>query len=813
MSRYADPSVCPDCRAPLPPNPTACPACELDLTGPLVPGLFRTLQRADELVAEIRRAAVPAEAATETVSESALSQPTGTPATAVRRSGGLRAASVPKILLSLGALCLLAAAVIFLAVAWSWLGIGGRTAVLVGLTLAAGGLGSWLSGRGLRVAGEAMTTVALGLVVLDVVGAEQAGWFGDLDAAATACLVGGALLAASLGLISLRATLQVPQVVAALGLWVLAAGVAGLTVHDQRAATAAVLAFAGLVALGRFASLRTLAVVAAVGGGTWWAALAAQAVEDAATHATLRALWLEGHGWGLLTASILLLLPAIASAHLHVVRASLAASALGLTVTLGIFATDDGPTRLTLAALALLVVWAAAAHLARGHWAVVPRVPLAVVTVPVLATGLTLATEGVDRVLVLGEPFTRSAGVRLPTADSVAHPGLLVPAVLGVLLTLALLPPRPLRLPWPLFAVSLGLVAGAGTLTLLAVPLWTITASLGLIGLGLVADAVRRADGWSGGESVAGLAVALAAVIAARSSDWLTAAATFVLVLAAATLLATDRVAAGEVLTGRRLGGAVLPAALAGLVWSVAEIADVETSLRAAPILVVLGLLALARPRVELETVAALAALVSATSAGAAAADPETWLAVHLTLAGALVSASALVHRSRRLLGWVGGFLLAAATWVRLADLGVEAPEAYTLPSAVALTLVGLWRLRDEPASSTSFALTPGLALATVPSLLWVLAGDPITLRAALLGAGCLGLVLAGATLRWNAPLLIGSVVGAVLVLRELAPYLAQTPQWILIGLAGTVLTVVGVTWERRVNDLQRTGAYLARLR
>src|SRR3954451_3241949 len=50
---------------------------------------------------------------------------------------GIQTASVPKILLGLGATCLLVAAGIFLAVAWSWLDVGGRTAVLVGLTVAA----------------------------------------------------------------------------------------------------------------------------------------------------------------------------------------------------------------------------------------------------------------------------------------------------------------------------------------------------------------------------------------------------------------------------------------------------------------------------------------------------------------------------------------------------------------------------------------------------------------------------------------------------------------------------------------------------
>ena len=133
----------------------------------------------------------------------------------------------------------------------------------------------------------------------------------------------------------------------------------------------------------------------------------------------------------------------------------------------------------------------------------------------------------------------------------------------------------------------------------------------------------------------------------------------------------------------------------------------------------------------------------------------------------------------------------------------MTAPEPYTLPSAVALLVVGLLRLRRDPAVSTMRALGPGLALATVPSLLWVLE-DPLTLRAVLLGAGCLGLVLVGALLRWNAPLLVGATVGTLVVLREVAPYAVEVPQWILIGLAGTLLTVVGVTWERRLRDLQR---------
>src|SRR4029079_17104880 len=67
-------------------------------------------------------------------------------ATADRRHG-LSAASVPRILLGLGATCLLVAAVVFLAVAWSDLGMGARTAILLTLTAGAAAATGWMARR------------------------------------------------------------------------------------------------------------------------------------------------------------------------------------------------------------------------------------------------------------------------------------------------------------------------------------------------------------------------------------------------------------------------------------------------------------------------------------------------------------------------------------------------------------------------------------------------------------------------------------------------------------------------------------------
>src|SRR5215210_4379935 len=108
MPRYARPNLCPDCRAKLPDNPWTCPSCDLPLHGPLAQELFRTFQHADVLLSRLRTEADEAASAPLPVPRSgpAPQEPVATP---VRRTG-LRTASVPAILLGLGALCLLVAA-------------------------------------------------------------------------------------------------------------------------------------------------------------------------------------------------------------------------------------------------------------------------------------------------------------------------------------------------------------------------------------------------------------------------------------------------------------------------------------------------------------------------------------------------------------------------------------------------------------------------------------------------------------------------------------------------------------------------------
>ena len=723
------------------------------------------------------------------------------------RRHGLRPASVPAILLGLGALCLLVAAVIFLAVAWSWLGVGGRTAILVGLTGAAGALGAGLARRGLRVAGESLSTVALGLLALDVLGADDAGWLGDLTGSGTALAVGLVVLAVSVGWAGVQPRLVAPQLVAGLAFLTAWGAALDLSAGSLLVEALAVVAAAALAAWGLTRGAGALPWVGLLTGGLAWLVLTANGLASALERPTFAGLWsADGTAWSLLASAALLLLP-LALLHQHRVRVACLASATAVTVgVVALPVVDEGLTPLTVVALVVAALGAAVATALPRRWAALPLLPAVAAAVPAGLTALGLLLQSVTGVSRVGGTFTVGAGARVDPLVLIASPWLLVPAVVVLLLLAGVVAGRhTARVPLvgPLTVVA---VAAVATLGLLPTPLWVVTGALLVVATTLVALAAR--DLVAGADSVLAVAALVlgVAVAAALPSAGLTALTSGATALAAGTLLALPRTRRVHVVCG-----ALLPPALTGGLWASGAVVDLDVAARGLPVLVAAGLVALALPRPEVEAAAGLAALVGGVAAIDAAADQPTALALHLTVAGALATATSLLHEHRRYAAVLGGLLLAAATWVRLADLGVTAPEAYTLPTATVLVLLGLRRLHLVPDSSTS-VLLPGLLLATVPSLLWAFT-DPISLRAALLGVGCLGLAVAGAGLRWNVPLLVGATIGGLLVLRELAPYAAETPQWVLIGLAGALLTVVGVTWESRLAELRLVAGYVDRLR
>jgi hypothetical protein len=810
MPTYARPDLCPDCGAVLPPEPDTCPRCGLPLRDPLADELLSTLRHADDLVVRLRaRATAPAPAATPALAGRARRGP-------ARR--GLAQATVPQLLLALGAACLLVAAVVFLAVAWSWLGVAGRTTVLLVLTVSAGAASVLLSRRELVAAAEALCAVTLGLVVLDVLGAGESGWAPEPGTSGSGVVLGAVLVAVCLVLSGLHLRLAgarpvVAQLVTAPALLGLAGSLAAFVEErtaDGGAASASgvwagcVVAAAALVVLAVRTRLTVLRVAAGVVGGVAWLVLLAISLVDNAADLSLRGLWAEGGVTWLLVAAALALLPLLDPAVRRSAAAvvpEVVAMALG-SLVLVLPALDEGADAVLVATGALVAVWGLAAA---GTARVLPRrrvVPAGVAlafVAPVLVAVVSLHAVALEALLGVAAAYDATVGVRVDAPASAWDPRLLVPAVLALgVAALGAAPAARLRRTAVVVGAALA-VAGLATAALLDAPLAAVVLPVALTAAAPVALGSRRAV-WSG------LALGAVGGVLALPSAALAALAAGVVVAACSYRALAGRAGAVE-------AWAALPLAGAAALWAAGDLAGVDVAHRGWATVLVVGVLALLARRAEVDVAAVLVAPWPVLAGVLAAGDLSVSLALHLTLLGALLVARALTDDRRRRVAWAGGLLLAAATWVRLADIGVEAPEAYTAPTALALLVVGLRALRRAPERSSVATLLPGLVLAVLPSLLWVLAEDPVSWRALLLGLGCLLLVLGGARLGWQAPLLVGTVAGGLLVLRELAPYAAATPQWVLLAAAGALLLVAGTTWERRVRDLRHAGHYLARLR
>ncbi|MDQ3615860.1 MAG: hypothetical protein M3393_04395 [Actinomycetota bacterium] len=855
MTRYADPQRCPDCLSNIEYGTTTCPSCRLSLSGALASQLFATLAHADELLDRLRPAGTAA--ATTDVRVQPSPSPTHRVLAVTSLTRGLSAASVPKILLGLGALCLLVAALFFLAVTWSVMGVAGRTGTLVGFTVVAGGVTGLVARQGLRAAAESLGVVALGLLAFDLVGARDSGWFGDMGGAGFLLLLGLVLLAVAgaAGLAVRRTSVSALVGVEIVGVLGAATAVTGfLDTGWLSAATTQTVAVA-LAALVTFAAHRlrlvSLTVGSAILAGLVWLSLAASAFERAVANPTARELWLGLEAWPMLAAAALVGAATLArGVPLGLRVLSLTACELVLATVVLIPFAQGTVTEFTLALLLVLVLACALAWFAPasspnpGAW-VTWAAGLCVT--PLLGAGWLALVGG----LLLAQASSRllDAGSRvwegtftdnLPGAIGGPEAWLLPFAAAGVLMVLAVLARSirfagrltPVAGPVPLLAVCA--VSMVATLACYPAPVVMVMALLLLGGIGFAAWSLRA------GQMPAlavGTAFVLAAVVVSLHDEGLTAIALVVTLALAGAVHLRWKGALPSV-----VAGAVLAVVLSGSVWTLGALVGANRPWVALTALVLLGVLVVGAPvagkrlwrgyrdlaregavggalspqsRFSGVEVGALTSGLVVAVAGVAAAPYDlvlAWTAGYLTAGGVFTSALALLRPDRRPVGWLGGLLLAAATWVRLWDTGVDVPEAYTFPSALALAVAGIAHLLRHPGSSTFPALAPSLGLALVPSLLWVL-WEPLTLRSILLGLGCLALLLGGLRLRWTAPVVLAATVGALLVLRHLGTAADMVPQWVLIGTAGTLLVGLGITWEHRVREAKALLGHVRALR
>lgn len=830
MSRLVDATICPDCRAPLDTD-SRCTACGLHLSGPLAGQLWSTMVAADQLVERLRSATrIPTGAGVGSRSlPAAPTSSTGGPfltpqdPTPSRLSGK----SVPFVLLTLGGLCLLVAAVVFAAVAWEMVGLTGRTVILLGLTAALAVAAVALTRRALRVAAETLWVIVAGLVAIDLGAAHGADLFGlgDLEWRGIIAVVGLSLagLGVGVGLWSRSGSLRQVYGVQAVG----AIGFFLVTSTSGWDATRPALgALTALVLLLVVAALllerlpllgRTATLLAALS----WAILLLNGV-DRASGATQRDWFVQLGGWPMLACAGVAAALAVGAGSVarvpEAARVGLAAASLG---ALGLYAQVPGgtPQHNLLVGSAVVLALAAIAAAAPLTWARA-------------AAGWSLVGGLVLLAMLLAQPWTSLAGT-----NGTAEPDATVQHVLGGF--------RPEAWVWLLVAAAVAAAAFALTrlagearrpgirslalrttpgVVLLAIatavlelepPLWAAGAVFLTVTLAGLLQLVARRD--DAADLVAGTTlIAIGAVQAFRvglASDLLvTLLATTVLGLCLAAVLASRSSSWRDLAEPSYAAVCVLLGAAVLLLW-LERAEATETTFGWSLALYAGTLLVAARwvSRVPVTGVSVEACAVVLGALSVAMAGSDRNHALTLTLIGTAACVSGVLRLDRHWLRWAGAVLLGIATLIRV-DVGVDAPELYTLPAAILLLGAGVWRMVDDQEVDSHFALLPGVVLALLPSLLIAL-DEPVSPRGALIATAGVLVLAAGIGLRWSTPFLAGAATVAVLALRHLGPVAEAVPRWISLGGIGLVMLLVGITWEARMKNLESAGRYLRALR
>lgn len=822
MSLLLDPTICPDCRAPLDPTST-CTGCGLVLRGPEANEIWQHVQRAGRLVEHLRR--TPYQPLPEQPPLPTYPVSTSTPAP--RRVSGL---TVPVVLLGLGALCLLVAATVFVAVTWSSLGLVGRTSILLGVTGVVTAVAAGLTVRGLRGSAETLWFVASVLVLIDLVAARYAGLAGldDLAGRHVAALIGGVLLAGAVGVGTwatgtVSGRLHGLVAVGASGALLLAAGEAWNAAHPAlgTAVSVPVLAAAAIaVARIRAGALRPTGYAVGSVAVLSWLVLVGQGLERSADVASSQ-WWSDLRGWPLLVAAAWAAAPTAVRVVPRPVR-TLAAGASLLTLVLLALGGQASDQTKVLVSCGVLLALAAVSAVGRPSWSQ----PAALMT----ATGVVLGTGA-----VLVRP---SAIVGLLPTTAPAHPANLQMTLPNTTWTLAA---------WtaPVIAAAVT-VAAAGLLRHVpaghrhaATRVWLVAAPL-VLGTGAVTGYLETRPqllpavlAWSGLLAVTGVlavvqrrsdAATLTALVAGTylvAVDLRLAVASHLLVAALATVLAVALAALASRTASERLGGALVPVlagptvlllGLAATHWpyvahASGNTAGVALALVAAGCGLAAGVLRRSTAtRVTVESTALVAGIAST-----AFPTDSTVVALTLTIVGSAVALTSIVHRDRDRLSWLAAAVLAVGTAIRVSEHAV-APELYAVPAACALVAAGVWRLLADSSTSSWRALGSGLTLGLLPSLLLAV-DEPVSVRGALIAAAGVGVLALGYLRHWAAPFLAGAGVVAVLAVRHLAPVAEALPRWISLGSVGLALLLVGITWESRRRDAAGAERYLAALR
>lgn len=728
---------------------------------------------------------------------------------------------VGTILLVLGAFSLIVAGLIFVTRSWDSIGLAGKATILLGVTAVMGGLGVWVTGRRLRASAEAVWSVFLALLTLDVFAARHEGLVG-LDALAldwTSVVWGVVALGSSVAIaLWARPRVSVELIAPAIagGLAIALAGIgAGAVGNDLDFAWRAFVALvvAGVLALAtRPAGLAHLTLVARIVVAGFFAAAYLAAAVELLFRPELDVLVDGAHGLPMVLMGLAALVIGWVVPVVRVPAVALAVVAASLLVVVP--ASDAGGDDATWAAVAVLAaVLAAAGTRGDNGWVRGVRLGAAPAIAGVVGLHAALLAEALETMgRLLDDPWRTGWDVRLdvvPADDRAVWTVLVVVAALIVVT--AVLPSWPelafARPHTPLVlgaAVALAVLNGVIAVRL---PLWAVAAVL--LGVAVAMLVVHLRGVVSSLVAVATALVVAASVLAAGSQGASTATwivgGVVLAALAYAEGVAWLRQLCSGLSVALLLGGT---AALFDLTVDESAVTVLAVVVVALAILAAAGLALAAHPvRVPVEVVAAVGALVALVAGGSSSEIALRW-----TLAGVALIALGFVVDSRRWYVWPGIASLVVAYVALILDSGFSFVEAYTLPLGAAAVAAGLYFLRSKPDASTWMYLGPGLALALLPSVPQALV-EPTELRALVLGVAALVVLAVGVRLGWQAPFATGATILALLVLFNIGPYANAAPRVVLIAAAGAVMLGLGISWEDRVRDGRKIVGYVRSMR
>ncbi|MFI0422835.1 SCO7613 C-terminal domain-containing membrane protein [Spongiactinospora sp. 9N601] len=809
---------CPGCGGPLEQAADACPRCGLPLRGPVAHELWqvdvaiagldgeraRLLARRTELLAVLRRSPAPP-----------------APPNPPRRELSVQATQ--NMLLVLGGLLLIIAAFVFTVVSWGHLGIGGRAAVLAGLTALVLAAPVVLLRRGLTATAETMAAFGVALMVLDGYAARQVGLAGSdaLPAPYYTALVCGLIAALLAGYARLvRVRLAAPgAVVFAQGVLVMPALKPGgdwIAAAFLLAAALDTLAWMYLDRRQRGTAVKATAAVCgavAAGFGMLLAAYSEAAIAQDVTRALTPAALLAAAAIGIL---VIVSVLARGEKAPDAVRVLTAVAVVAFTVAVATLlghATDGGPVGWRL--VACMVVSLA---LCGGTFALPDALVRRAATVTAgIIVPLWLLPMAPEVIATLVAPLRRAVespwqhaaliwGIDWPPASTAA------PAALLLLTAAALIVRARHRRAEPVALVTAA-VALAVVPVAFRLPEPAAVAVVVALTAALAVPVARLKGRRAPLYGVVAVLAACHAAAWALNDETATLAALPVLAVVAAAVAVTGR-AAG--VRPAAAGAAVV--LLGGEALAVGISAGLPRGQAAFPVLAVAALAALTAARTSTLGTEIGGYVLAGAGILLTAPDPRL-MSLSCAAAGVLAAGTALrPDRRRHPTFRTAAALLLAATWLRLWAEDVGAVEAYTAPFSLVLLGFGWWRVRraaegSRPSSWSAYG--PGLAFTMLPSLLVALS-DPGWVRPLLLGCASLAVLLAGARWRMQAPVVQGGFTLAVLGINELMPWISDLvvllPRWVPIAVGGALLVAIGATYEARKRDVRRLRDALARL-